>query len=118
MAINLRTLHPIQMVGRAQCHQAIREIGAEKIFKSKKENHVFLLEYDDGTHEIDWEFCLFEATDYQLEKLLEGFLSIPKEAGARIIGPNGAIIEFPAESETSKVITMNPEDSSSTDIIL
>lgn len=88
--INLRTQIPMQLVERCLMLQAIREIGVDKILQLKNERfRVFLLqaEFEDGTSEweIDWEFCIFAATSYQWEKLMECFYQPKQPATPPII---------------------------------
>ena len=70
----------MQLVERMLCINNIKEIGAEKIQKLDKKFHVFLMLFDDdGAPEIDWEFCLFTATQHQFNTLFENFIPVPKE---------------------------------------
>jgi len=85
MAINLRKLHPMQIVERALFAQSLKEIGVEKLVQLDKVHHVFLVTYVDDAgnpteQEIDWEFVLFEATSYQMNQLLNCFIPKPKES--------------------------------------
>jgi len=74
----------MQLVQRLLCINNIREIGAEKISQLPKSFHCFLLMYDDGeTPEIDWEFCLFSATEHQYNTLFANFTPKPKEEEAK-----------------------------------
>ena len=78
-----RTKNPMDMANRMVACHMIKEIGAEKIRQGDQEiADTFLLpvaneegkEYDD----IDWEFVLFQATDFQLNKLFAQFERKPK----------------------------------------
>ena len=79
-AINLRKLQPMDIVNRMLCMQAIREIGKEKIYQVEgKMYEDFLMYYDDGECDIDWEFVLFKAPNHLLVKLIDNFSAKPKE---------------------------------------
>lgn len=75
--INLRTLSPMQIVQRGIFCQIAREIGANQIMMTDAKNHVFVIEYNGDTeepeYEVDYEFILFKATQYQMERLLACF---------------------------------------------
>lgn len=75
---NLRTLIPLQLIGKCIALQNLREIGADKIREIKDGKfNVFTFEIEDGTFEIDWEFAIFEATEYQFSSLFDCFNSKP-----------------------------------------
>lgn len=84
--IDLRKQIPLQLIERCIMLQNIREIGVDKILQLKNPRYrVFLLEavFEDGSSEweIDWEFCIFGATSFQWEKLMECFfVSAPQVA--------------------------------------
>lgn len=82
MSKNFRKELPVQIVNRVLCMQAIKEIGADKIHPLGPKYFPFLIGYDDNTYGIDWEFALFEATDYQLADLIDNFQAKPIEKRA------------------------------------
>lgn len=82
--LNLRRLHPMQVMERALFLQSIKEIGPEKIIAlddAKLYHFLLEVENDKGEteYEIDWHFCIFEATPFQMNSLLENFIPKPKE---------------------------------------
>lgn len=83
MPINFRTQSPPQLAERMFCIQYVKEIGVGKIEALGEKYKHFLqpIVEDEGTayNEIDWEFCLFEATFHQFDMLLENFIAKPKE---------------------------------------
>lgn len=85
--INLRDQPALRNMERIMFCQAIREIGVGKIEGLEKRHHAFLLPVtsEEGTNynEIDWEFVLFGATQYQMNELLECFVHKPKVPAKR-----------------------------------
>jgi len=80
--INLRKQVPMQLVERMLMLQNIREIGVQNLLKLQdRKFRVFLLEVEGETeedqYEIDWEFCIFAATSFQFNALMECF--VPKQ---------------------------------------
>jgi len=77
MTKNFRKELPVTIVNRVLCMQAIKEIGAEKIHLLGSKYFTFLIKYDDNTYGVDWEFALFEATEFQLSSLIDNFQAKP-----------------------------------------
>lgn len=82
MSKNFRKEVPVAIVNRVLCMQAIKEIGADKIHALGKKYFPFLLIYEDNSMDIDWEFALFEATEFQLSNLIDNFQARPIEQRA------------------------------------
>lgn len=81
MSKNFRKELPVAIVNRVLCMQAIKEIGADKIHALGEKYSMFLVQYEDGIsdvhYDIDWEFALFEATEFQLSSLIDNFQAKP-----------------------------------------
>lgn len=77
MSKNFRKELPVSIVNRVLCMQAIKEIGADKIHLLGEKYSIFIVKYDDDTFDIDWEFALFEATEFQLSSLIDNFQAKP-----------------------------------------
>ena len=81
MSKNFRKELPVTIVNRVLCMQAIKEIGADQIHASGEKSSLFLVQYEDGIndvhYDIDWEFALFEATEFQLSSLIDNFQAKP-----------------------------------------
>lgn len=77
MTKNFRKELPVTIVNRVLCMQAIKEIGADKIHALGEKYYSFLNIWDDNTIDIDWEFALFESTEYQLSSLIDNFQAKP-----------------------------------------
>lgn len=76
MAINYRTAHISVANYRTKVCQLIKEIGEDNIIALGEDGYDFLIRHEDvegAYHEIDWEFILFDATEFQLNKLINRF---------------------------------------------
>jgi len=77
--INWKSKSPIELANRMVACDIIRTISSSKIqdIDDEKLRKAFLLPYEDDEgnkySEIDWEFVLFYATEYQIGSLLEKF---------------------------------------------
>lgn len=90
---------PIDMANRVVACDIIKSIGSEKIQKipDNKLREVFLLPVVDENggegFEIDWEFIIFEATEYQIGKLLDWFIPVKKKKEPKILGKDGKSLQ-------------------------
>lgn len=70
---------PSDLISRLYILEYMREIGAEKMYpkcnKYQQENFFYKFLDEDQVEAVDlnWEHCLFMATMYELEKLMENF---------------------------------------------
>lgn len=75
--------NPIQLAERMLACHILREIGPEKIRKGNQDYaNLFLItvaEEEITKEEIDWEFVLFNATNFQIDNLLNQFEKKKKE---------------------------------------
>lgn len=74
--VNYRTASLDVANYRTKVCQLIKEIGADNIIALGEDGYAFLIQHqdEDGVyHEIDWEFILFDATEFQLNKLINRF---------------------------------------------
>jgi hypothetical protein len=74
--MKLSQQHPVNIVARCLLLEQIRTIKPEDIHKVAPE---FVYEYENeegkSFYDVDWEFALFEATMFQLQKLFDNFVS-------------------------------------------
>ena len=70
---------PSDLISRLYILEYMREIGAEKMYqkcnKYQQESFFYKFLDDAGVEAVDfnWEYCLFMATMFELEKLMENF---------------------------------------------
>lgn len=79
--MSFRKQHPMKIVTRVLLLEELKKIKPELIFKVAPEFIIVYEELDkEGSNilEVNWEYALFEATLFQLEKLFSNFIKVEK----------------------------------------
>lgn len=78
---SFRGVHTMKIVTRVLLLEELRKIKPELIFKVAPEFIIVYEELDDEGNnvlEVNWEYALFKATLFQLEKLFSNFVAVKK----------------------------------------
>lgn len=107
---------PSDLISRLYILEYMREIGAEtmynKVNKHQKENFFYKFIAEDETEQVDfnWEYCIFSATMFELEKLMENFIdevtAIEEKRKDFLLGARAQLIN----EEISKPVDINLMD--------
>ncbi len=114
--------HPSDLISRLFILEYMREIGAETLYSKANKHQKELMFYkftdneDIEAVDINWEYCIFVATLYQLETFLKNFLEEIEEVEAKRSKIYKQAREEIINEEIAKPVDVNIMDLAATEI--